>query len=322
MEKLTVEELFKARKVQIELTLLAGENGLTRVIESREIQRPSMALLGWTEGFSYERVQVFGRNEMSYLQSLSKEELHNAVERIFSFHIPCIIISKNIVPPPIMLEFADTQKIPLFSSKLATIDLINKLAIWLDAVFAPKVYVHGTMMDVYGVGMLYTGKSGIGKSECALDLVERGHRLVADDVVEIRRHGENVLLALGSNLLGHHMEIRGVGIIDVEKLFGVRAIRMQKRVELEVRLVMWEELDNYDRLGLEHQMTTILGVEIPVVTIPISPGKNLTAISEVIAMNFMLQIYGENAAVSFVERLGEEMKRKERIQDYLKDDFE
>ncbi len=322
MEKLTVKELFESRKEILELTLLSGAEGLDNFFESREVQRPSMALMGWYEEFAYERVQVLGKNEMSYLQSLEKDKLRGVIEKLFGFDIPCVFISKNIVPPPLMLEISDNRKIPLFVSRLSTVELMNKISVWLDTVFAPKVYVHGTMMDVYGMGMLYTGKSGIGKSECALDLVERGHRLVADDVVEIKKHSENVLTASGTNLLGHHMEIRGVGIVDIERLFGVRAIRMQKRVELEVRLAMWEELEDYERLGLEKQFTTILGVQIPIVTIPVSPGKNLTAISEVIAMNFMLRVFGENPAMSFVERLNEEIKRKANLQDYLKNDFE
>ena len=322
MEKLTVEDFYKDRRSNFELTLLSGSNGLKRVIESREVQRPSMFLMGWTKGFASERIQILGRTEMSYLQSLTNEKMLEIFDNLLKFDIPCIIISKGIMPPPGMLEISDRKNIPLFSSKLATVDLLNKLSTWLDVKFAPKVYIHGTMVDVYGVGMIYTGKSGIGKSECALDLVERGHRLVADDVIELRKRGDNVLIASGTNLLGHHMEIRGVGIIDIEKLFGVRAIRMQKRVELEVRLVMWEELPDYDRLGLENMTNSFLGVEIPVVTIPVSTGKNLTAISEVIAMNFMLKVYGENPAKSFVEKLNDEIRRKSQLQDYLKEDIE
>lgn len=322
MEKITVREFFDNRKEVLELTLLSGADGLDSILESREVQRPSMALMGWYEEFARERIQVLGRNEMSYLQSLPPDKLVEVIEKLFSYNIPCIIVSKNIVPPPAMLEISDRRKIPLFVSRLSTVELMNKISLWLDNAFAPKVYIHGTMVDVYGVGMLYTGKSGIGKSECALDLVERGHRLVADDVVEIKKHSENVLIASGTNLLGHHMEIRGVGIIDIERLFGVRAIRMQKRIELEVRLVIWEELEDYERLGLEKQFTTILGVKIPIVTIPVSPGKNLTAISEVIAMNHMLEVFGENPAMSFVERLNEEIRRKKNLRDYLKNDFE
>ncbi|MCD6594520.1 HPr(Ser) kinase/phosphatase [bacterium] len=322
MEKLTVENFYKSRKSVFELTLFAGAGGLSKIIESREIQRPSMILMGWLKGFASDRIQVLGRTEMSYLQSLNREKMSEILDDLFKFDIPCMIVSKGIMPPPIMLEIADRKNIPLLSSKLATVDLMNKLATWLDVKFAPKVYVHGTMVDVYGVGMIYTGKSGIGKSECALDLVERGHRLIADDVIELRKQGDNVLIASGTNLLGHHMEIRGVGIIDIEKLFGVRAIRMQKRVELEVRLVMWEELPDYERIGIETKTNSFLGVEIPVVTIPVSSGKNLTAVSEVIAMNFMLKVYGENPAQTFVDRLNDEIRRKSKLQDYLKEDVE
>ncbi|MCD6530981.1 HPr(Ser) kinase/phosphatase [bacterium] len=323
MEKLTVEKFYNDRKSALELILLAGAGGLSKPIESREVQRPSMALMGWYEGFAAQRIQIIGRTEITFLQHLDQKQLRKTLERLFSYpEIPCVIVSKGIIPPPVMLDIADKTNIPLFSSKLATVDLMSKLANWLDVQFAPRIYIHGTMVDVYGVGMLYTGKSGIGKSECALDLVERGHRLVADDVVELRRQSENVLIASGTNLLGHHMEIRGVGIIDIEKLFGVRAIRMQKRVELEVKLVMWEELSDYERIGMETKTTTFLGVEIPQVIIPVSPGKNLTAISEVIAMDFMLKVYGENIASTFVERLNEEIRRKSRVREYLREDME
>ena len=181
---------------------------------------------------------------------------------------------------------------------------------------------HGTLVDVYGVGLLYTGKSGIGKSECALDLVERGHRLVADDMVKITRKTQSTIIGSSNELLGHHMEVRGIGVIDVEKLFGIRAIRLQKRVEVEVRLSYWEGGSEYERLGLEDRYTTILGVEIPVLVIPISPGKNITVISEVIAMNHMLKVYGENAAVQLSKRLSERIHRQAATVEYLESDYE
>lgn len=321
-EPLTVEKLFQQKKESLELTLLAGAEGLKKPLDSKEVQRTSAALMGWWRDFAHHRIQVIGRTEMNFLKSLDQQKLQETIETLFSFNIPCVILSKAIIPMPLMMELADKHKVPLFTSKLATIELMNKLSLWLDTVFAPRIYVHGTMVDVYGIGMLYTGKSGIGKSECALDLVERGHRLVADDVVEIRKRGDNLLIASGTSLLGHHMEIRGVGIIDIEKLFGIRAIRMQKRVELEVKLVLWDDLEDYERLGIEEQYTTILGVKIPQVTIPVSPGKNITAISEVIAMNFMLKTYGENTAKIFVNRISKEIQRKEKIQEYLEDDIE
>ncbi len=177
-------------------------------------------------------------------------------------------------------------------------------------------------MDVYGVGLLYTGKSGIGKSECALDLVERGHRLVADDIVQVIKKAPDVIVGTGSELLGHHMEVRGIGIIDIEKLFGIRAIRLQKRIEVEVRLVYWKDETDYERLGIEDKFTTILGVELPVVSIPVSPGKNITVISEVISMNHMLKVYGQNPAKEFSKRLSEELYRQQMTREYLESDFE
>jgi HPr kinase/phosphorylase len=172
------------------------------------------------------------------------------------------------------------------------------------------------------VGLLYTGKSGIGKSEVALDLVERGHRLVADDVVKITRMAPDVIIGTGSELLGHHMEIRGVGIIDIEELFGIRAIRMQKRIEVEVNLTLWSETEEYERLGIEDNRTTILGVQIPLVRVPISPGKNITVISEVIAMNHMLKVYGENSAVEFTKKLSQKLSRQSVTREYLESDYE
>jgi len=199
---------------------------------------------------------------------------------------------------------------------------MNRMSAYLDHIFAPTINVHGTLVDVYGVGLLYTGKSGIGKSEVALDLVERGHRLVADDVVKITRVAPDVIMGSGSELLGHHMEIRGVGIIDVEELFGIRAIRLQKRIEVEVHLTYWSDSEDYERLGVEETRTTVLGVEIPILNVPISPGKNITVISEVIAMNHMLKVYGENSALEFTKKLQQRLTRQSLTKDYLESDIE
>jgi HPr kinase/phosphorylase len=233
-----------------------------------------------------------------------------------------MVTTKGIVPPRELLEIAGETKIPVLSTRLSTSELMKRLSVFLDTFFAPSVSKHGTLVDVYGVGLLYTGKSGIGKSECALDLVERGHRLVADDVVKIARKTENTIIGGGDEFLGHHMEVRGIGIIDIEKLFGIRAIRMQKRVEVEVRLTYWDDDATYERLGVEEHYTTILGVEIPVVTIPISPGKNITVISEVIAMNHMLKVYGESPAVQLSKRLTERIQRQALTTEYLESDYE
>ena len=322
MENITVERLYKERKDFLELTLLTSEDGLKKKIPNNEVHRPGLALSGYTERFAYERTQVIGETEMSFLQNLDSNRRKELLEKVFRFDIPCIIISKNIYPPAELLEMANQTKTPVFQSRLTTTELTNRLSLYLDNIFAPNTTVHGTLVDVYGVGLLYTGKSGVGKSECALDLVERGHRLVADDIVKVIRKTPEVIVGTGSELLGHHMEIRGIGIIDLETLFGIRAIRIQKRIEVEVRLVLWDDNLDYERLGIEDRFTRILGVEIPVVTIPISPGKNITVISEVIAMNHMLKVYGQDAAREFSKRLSAEISRKKMVDEYLESDIE
>jgi HPr kinase/phosphorylase len=322
MENITVERLYKERKDFLELTLLTSEDGLKKKIPNNEVHRPGLALSGYTERFAYERTQVIGETEMSFLQNLDSNRRKELLEKVFRFDIPCIIISKNIYPPAELLEMANLTKTPVFQSRLTTTELTNRLSLYLDNIFAPNTTVHGTLVDVYGTGLLYTGKSGVGKSECALDLVERGHRLVADDIVKVIRKTPEVVVGTGSELLGHHMEIRGIGIIDLESLFGIRAIRIQKRIEVEVRLVLWDNDLDYERLGIEDRFTRILGVEIPVVTIPISPGKNITVISEVIAMNHMLKVYGQDAAKEFSKRLSAEISRKQMVDEYLESDIE
>jgi HPr kinase/phosphorylase len=311
MAGLTVEQLLKEKKDYLELIMVSDRSGLTRVIYENGIDRPGLALAGFTKRFTHKRVQVLGETELVYLAALSKAKRKAAIEGMLRFKIPCIFVTKGQEVPPELLKEADRSKTALMVSKLSTTEFIKRLDTFLDGIFAPSVTVHGTLVDVYGVGLLYTGKSGIGKSECALDLIERGHRLVADDMVKITRRSPEIITGSGSELLGHRMEIRGLGIIDIEKLFGIRAIRLQKRIEVEVRLVYWEDQGHYERLGLEDKFTEILGVEIPIVTIPISPGKNITVISEVIAMNHMLRVFGTNPAQEFQKRLMEAIQRKE-----------
>ena len=321
MSDYTVEDLYKRRKL-LSLYLLNGPKGLKRNLSSSGINRPGLALAGFTERFPQNRVQVLGETEITYLKGKPSEEARLVLERIFDFPLPCVVVTKGLEPPPVLLEVANKYRISILGTTLSTAEFVQKASIWLDHLFAPQTTVHGTLVDVYGVGLLYTGKSGIGKSECALDLVERGHRLVADDVIKIVKIAPGVVVGMGSELLGHRMEIRGVGIIDIEKLFGIRAIRGQKRIEVEVRLVYWEEKGEYERLGLEENYTTILGVRIPLVTIPISPGKNITVISEVVAMNHMLRIYGHDSAMLFRQKLTEEIQRRRAAGEHLESDYE
>ena len=286
------------------------------------LHRPGLALAGYYDRFPHERIQIMGETEIAFVEMLPKDQLVATADRIFAADIPLVIIAKGITPPAEFSLAAEHSDIAVFSSRLTTAELIARLAAYLDQLFAPWTNVHGTLVDVYGVGLLYTGKSGIGKSEVALDLVERGHRLVADDVCKVTRIAPDVLIGISSELLGHHMEVRGVGIIDIEELFGIRAIRLQKRIEVEVRLTLWSETEDYERLGIEEQTTTILGVSIPILNVPISPGKNITVISEVIAMNHMLKVYGENSAVELSKKLTQRLSRKSTTEGYLESDFE
>jgi HPr kinase/phosphorylase len=322
LEVITVEKMYREKKEIFELSLLTSENGLKRILPNNEIHRPGLALAGFVERFAGQRTQVLGETEMSFLSTRNQSERKKAVENIFRFDLPCVIITKGITPPPELLEIANQKGVPVFSSRLSTVDFINRLGVFLDKLFAPHTTIHGTLVDVYGVGLLYTGKSGVGKSECALDLVERGHRLVADDVVQIIRKAPQILVGTGSELLGHHMEVRGIGIINIEKLFGIRAIRMQKRIEVQVNLAHWDDQVEFERLGVEDTYTTVLGVEIPMVTIPVSPGKDITVISEVIAMNHMLKVYGEDSAKEFSKRHSEEIYRRKVVGEFLESDLE
>jgi HPr kinase/phosphorylase len=322
MKTITVREMLNERQQEFPLEVLAGERGLDRPITSADINRPGLALSGYMGFYLWERVQIIGITETGYLETLDPGARRQAVERITSYEIPCVIITKKLAAQADLLTVADERGIPVLRTDHDTTDFIHRLSSFIDNKLAPTTTVHGALMDVYGVGLLFTGESGIGKSECALDLVERGHRLVADDVVFIKRRGTSVLIGYGNQMLQHHMEIRGVGIIDLATLFGIRAVRMRKRIEVEVRLKRWSDDEDYDRLGLDEKPTTILGVEIPLVTVPVIPGKNISVIAEVIAMNFLLKIYGYRTPEEFNRRLQESMQKKFESARYEDEDTE
>jgi len=322
LAQLTVAHLVAERDEHFELTPLTGQTGLDKPILTSEIHRPGLALAGYTTRFPHERAQVLGETELSYLHDLTPEVRRDRLTSVFKHPMPFLVATKGMQPPPEVVEIAAKHDTAVLATRLSTTDFVYRLSVYLDSVFALRTSQHGTLVDVYGVGLLYTGQSGIGKSECALDLVERGHRLVADDVVTITKKGPDVIVGQASDVLGHHMEVRGIGILDIEKLFGIRAVRLQKRIEVVVKLVRWKDGADYERLGLEERLTQMLGVEVPVVTIPVSPGKNITVISEVIAMNQMLKVYGENTAERFSQRLAEEIKRRRATGGYLEADTE
>ncbi len=322
MAGIKVGRIVAERREFLELFPLLDEVGYNKILNNDQIHRPGLALAGHTERFAHKRTQVFGQTEISYLLSLSEKKLEASLSSLFSFEMPLIIITKAMQPPSRLLEFAKVHNTSILQSNLSTLELITRLSAYLQNLFSPQTTIHGSLIDVYGVGLLYTGVSGIGKSECALDLAERGHRLVADDVVKITKKAPEVIVGHSDEKLGHHMEVRGIGIIDIEKLFGIRAIRVQKRIEVEVRLERWEIGKEYDRLGIDERRTTILGVEIPYVVIPVSPGKNITVISEVISMNHMMKVYGENTAQRFIQKLSEDIARRKTTLEYLEADME
>ena len=325
-EFITVEFLFRNSKDKFKLRLLSDESGFSKKIFEQNLHRPGLALAGFVDLFSYSRVQVFGNTEMRYLRQLSDDKKMESLERIFKFNIPCIILTDNNVAFPQLIEISNKYHLPLFSSPFSTTKFVFLVSDFLDDQFAPRISIHGSFVDVYGAGLLFVGKSGIGKSEVTLDLVERGHRLVADDIIILTKKGEGILMGSGTNLAKHFMEIRGLGIIDVERMFGIRAIRYQKRLEIIVELEVWDDKAEYTRTGLEEDFVSILDVEIPYVKLPILPRKNITVISEVISLNYLLKHYGYDASKIFQDRLTDKLKGKKlddlRGVDYFEHDFE
>ncbi len=319
---LTVAQLYEQQKEQLSLELLSNASDSAVPITLSDINRPGMALMGFTENFLAERIQIFGRTEIAYCQTLSQKELKAALDSFFTFRVPCIIVAKGLELPPGLLERANHAGVPVFRTPQDTTPFIHQLTAFLDFVFAPSSTTHGSLVDVYGVGLLFTGRSGIGKSETALDLVERGHRLVADDVVRItRRHGD-ILIGACNEVLKQTMEIRGLGIVDVQSIFGIRSIRGQKRVEVEVHLTDWSDARDYERLGMDDQTVRHLEVDIPLVTIPIFPGKNITVIAEVVALNHLVKVYGYHPARALNDRLMESMRMKLLSSPLVRDDTE
>jgi HPr kinase/phosphorylase len=326
-ESITVGFLFEAIKERLKMTAATGEVGLNKEIIDEHIHRPGLALAGYVELFTYNRVQIFGNTEIRFLKQLSAKERTTSLERIFAFDLPCVIVTNDNPVDEVLLALALERQVAVFRSPVETTKLLYFLSDFLDDQFAVQSVVHGSFVDVYGVGLLVTGRSGIGKSEVALDLIERGHRLVADDVVTITRKGEGILMGAGTDLVKHFMEIRGLGLIDIRSMFGIRAIRFQKRVEILVELMEWRPDEEYTRTGLDHETISILNVPLPHIKLPIFPGKNVTVICEVIALNYLLKHYGYDAAKEFSKRLETVISEKNRhIQtraiDYFEHDFE
>lgn len=320
-DEYTVEQFYKDIAEEFEIDLLTSGLESPIQITVPDVHRPMFALAGFMANFLNERIQIIGETEVLYLRSLTRDQQREAVGRIFSKPLCCIIVTKNLDLPVDFLPFAEENGVPVFRTSRSTTPFMHRLTDHLYDVFAPRLVMHGSLVDVYGVGLLFSGRSGIGKSEIALDLVERGHRLVADDVVELVRHGD-VVMGRGREHLRHFMEIRGLGIINVMDIFGIRAVRVQKRIEVVVQLEDWDPNKDWERIGLDERKTELLGVKITQVVIPIYPGKNITVISETIALNFMLKVYGIDAAKRFDKQLIDMMESDKKTRRYLKYDTE
>ena len=317
--QIAVEELLRDREDTLGLENLTPEAELSRPITHPDPASPGLALAGFTERVVAGRVQVFGETEMAYLDSLDRSVVGERLRHLFNHDVPVVFVTKELDVDDQFLQTARENRIPVFRTSMGTGQFFQRLNPYLEAALAPTVSLHGSLADVYGVGLLFMGKSGIGKSECVLDLVERGHRLVADDLVFATRRGHDIIIGHGHEVQRHHMEIRGVGIIDVKALFGIRAIRQQKRLEVVVQLEAWDDTREYSRTGLEIETTVILGVTLPKVTVPLNPGKNITVISEVVAMNHLLKYAGIDPALEFDRKLREAMRPVRR---YLEQDYE
>ncbi len=304
---ITVAYFFEniVKKFDIRLRRLNNVDEQNRRIFERDLHRPGLAIAGFTNLFTYKRVQILGNTETRFLNHLSPEDRKLAFANFVKFRMPCVILTSNNKLEPELLAMATEAGIPVFITRQSSTKAIYLITDFLDEQFSMYQQYHGSMVDVYGVGVLITGKSGLGKSEIALDLVERGHGLVADDVVVLKRKGENAtIIASRNNIIDHFMEIRGLGVVDVKATFGIRAIRDRKVVQVVVELLEWSSEAEYERLGLDTKTVKVLGVDLPLVQLPIFPGKNITVIIEVVALNFLLKRYaGYVAAEALTERI-------------------
>jgi HPr kinase/phosphorylase len=307
----TVRGLLSARTDAFGLTLevLAGADGLDRVITSPHIQKTGLALAGFHKYLKPGRVLVFGESEIRYLECLEPDAVVNAMRLALTYEVPCVMITGGFEPPGELVAEANTARIPILRTSVATPTAIAKLGSILDDSLAERTTIHAVLMDILGLGVLIAGESGIGKSECALDLIVRGHRLVADDTVEVRRRAETILIGTCPELTRHHMELRGLGVINIKELFGIASTRSSKRVELVVQLERWDPTREYERLGLDEEFQEILSLRVPLIRMPVAPGRNVAILVEVAARNQLLRARGHHAARILADRLERSLRQ-------------
>lgn len=330
-EKISVDTLISRLKsnLNIDIQLVEGQDiADRRFVKGADLHRPGLALAGYLELFTHQKVQVIGNTETQYLEHLSAANRKESFKKLAGFDIPVIFCTAGNKLDKDLLDIARTHKIPVACTTVRSTKFMMLLRDFLQDYFAEQTMVHGTMVDVYGIGILISGKSGIGKSEVALDLVERGHRLVSDDIVMLTKKS-NILIASATEMNKHFMEIRGLGIVNVMSMFGIRSIRYQKRLEVILELSLWEETADVERTGLDNETIDILDTSIPLIKLPITPGKNITVIAEVIAMNYLLKHYGYDAAEEFQNKVHSHIAKKkfgsempERAVEYFEGDFE
>lgn len=295
------------------LTLIAGEDGLHREILTSDISRPGIEMTGFFDYYPKERLQLIGKTEMAYFLSLNDEQRRDRAEGLCTDITPGIVVTRGMDVPEVLIEAANESGVPILQSPRKTTRVISRLTNYLEVKYAPFTAIHGVLVDVYGVGVLITGQSGVGKSETALELVKRGHRLVADDSVEIRQEDYDSLIGNSPPLIEHLLEIRGLGIINVMTLFGAGSVRNYKKISMIMNLEIWDQKKQYDRLGLEEETMKIMDVHVPKATIPVRPGRNLAVIIEVAAMNFRLKRMGVNAAEEFSDRLTQMIEQEKDV---------
>ena len=307
----SVEHFYTQHAARLQLKLVAGQEGMGRLIREGAVNRLGMALTGFIKYFAFRRVQLIGKSEISYFQSLNSETRQARIRGILDKKIPCIVFSRDNRPPAIILKEAQKAKVPVFISPIPTPRLVNLITLCLEEDFAPSTSEHGSMVDIMGVGVLIRGESGVGKSECALGLVERGYSLVADDITRLRLLEGRELMATSAEVTRTFMEVRGIGIINVAAIFGGRAIRTEKRLDLVVTLEEWDKVEEIERTGLDQQFYEILGLKIPHVRIPIRPGRDLAGLVQVAALDQKMKTMGQFSALEFNEKLMSRLKLKE-----------
>ena len=306
MERVSIKEIIK----DLDLNVVYMPENKDYYVYSQDINRPGLQFAGYFEDFAYERIQIVGKTEYNYFSYIDDEKRREVLDKFFSHEIPVFIVSRNLEVRPDVIEFAKKYNRIILSTKRNTTRLINRLSNYLDSKLAPQTTIHGVLVDIYGIGVLIKGESSIGKSETALELIQRGHRLVADDAVEIKKLDDSLLVGQAPELLRHFMEIRGLGIIDIKSLYGVGATKTSKMIDLIINLEGWDDNKYYDRLGLDKEYEQILGVNVEKLVVPVKPGRNTAMVLEVAAMNYRQRGMGYDSAQEFTKKLSKLIDKK------------